>query len=222
MEPSFAPAHQPAQEARSCANALADYPEFRAPGGSRYLKKLLRQILPMALYRTWEIFTDHQARGNDCFLNVVQLAALAGRSLRTIQKNIASLQAKHLLVERVERKSLRNAEGRMVSRFVVVKDFTALYALAHDYHEWLTSEGMIPPQRICLSLLVQDAALMAKLRRFENYRRLLLYHGAIQSEHDEGQRLTDDVHVGEQYESLPLHASKEGSPSSYVKKNVVK
>ena len=56
------------------------YPEFTCSGGQRYLKKLLRQILPMALYRTWEIFADYQKRGNECYLGISQLAMLAGRS----------------------------------------------------------------------------------------------------------------------------------------------
>ncbi len=42
------------------------YPEFAGWNGERYVKKLLRQILPMALYRTWEIFAEHQAIGNAC------------------------------------------------------------------------------------------------------------------------------------------------------------
>src|SRR6185312_17502938 len=100
------------------------YPEFTCPGGERYLKKLLRQILPGALYRTWEIFTDHQAKGNECYLSIPQLATLAGRSLRTMQKNVASLQAKHLLVERAECKVFRKPDGGTTSRLVIVKDFS--------------------------------------------------------------------------------------------------
>ena len=152
------------------------YPEFAEGNGERYLKKLLRQILPTALYRTWEICADHQAKGNDCYLSIPQLAVLAGRSLRTMQKNIASFQTKQLLVERAERKIFWKADGRSCSRLVVIKDFATLYALAHEYHEWLQAEGTIPPERAFVPLLTQDAALVAKLRRFENYRRLLSNH----------------------------------------------
>src|SRR6266851_6913168 len=59
------------------------YPEFAGWSGERYLKKLLRQILPTALYRTWEIFADHQAQGGDCYLGVTRLAEIAGRTTRT-------------------------------------------------------------------------------------------------------------------------------------------
>src|SRR5581483_9912200 len=91
------------EEASSLPNKYC-YPEFAGWNGERYLKKLLRQILPMALYRTWEIFADHQAIGNECYLGVTRLAEIAGRTTRTMEKNLASLCAKHLLAERAERK----------------------------------------------------------------------------------------------------------------------
>jgi hypothetical protein len=149
------------------------YPEFAGWNGERYLKKLLRQILPMALYRTWEIFTDHQAVGNACYLSVPRLAEIAGRSTRTIEKNLASLCAKHLLVERAERKVFRSSAGIVTSRVVIIKDFAGLYALAHEYHEWLNAEEYIAPDREMLALLHESPNLVAKLRRFENYRKVL-------------------------------------------------
>lgn len=150
------------------------YPEFAGWHGERYLKKLLRQILPMALYRTWEIFTDHQAQGGDCYLGVTRLAEIAGRATRTMEKNLASLCAKQLLIERAERKVFRREEdGILQSRVVVVKDFRGLYALAHEYHEWTLADAYLAPDREVLSLLGQEPHLITKLRRFENYRRLL-------------------------------------------------
>src|SRR5258708_27416924 len=119
------------------------YPEFAGWSGERFLKKLLRQILPGALYRTWEIFADHQAQGNDCYLGVTHLAEIAGRNTRTMEKNLASLCAKHLLIERAERKLFRGADGRPHSRVVIVKDFGGLYAITHDYHEWVLDPAYI-------------------------------------------------------------------------------
>ncbi len=149
------------------------YPEFAGWSGERYLKKLLRQILPMALYRTWEIFIDHQPQGGECYLGVTRLADIAGRTTRTMEKNLATLCARHLLVERVERKLIRTADGTYHQRVVVVKDFAGLYALAHDYHEWTQNDAYVAPDRRVLSLVEQDAHLMARVRRFENYRRVL-------------------------------------------------
>jgi hypothetical protein len=150
------------------------YPEFAGWHGERYLKKLLRQILPMALYRTWEIFADHQAQGGDCYLGITRLAEIAGRAMRTMEKNLASLCAKQLLVERAERKIFRHMEdGTLQSRVVIVKDFRGLYALAHEYHEWTLADAHLAPDREVLCLLEQEPHLVTKLRRFENYRRLL-------------------------------------------------
>ncbi len=151
------------------------YPEFAGWSGERYLKKLLRQILPLSLYRTWEIFVDHQAQGNACYLGVIRLAEMAGRNTRTVEKNLASLCAKDLLVERAERKVFRGADGRLHSQVVVIKDFRGLYTLAHDYHEWLADPGYIAPDREMMTLVAQEPQLVARVRRFENYRRLL-YH----------------------------------------------
>lgn len=61
-----------------------------------------------------------------------------------MQKNLASLSAKHLLVERAARKIFGGQEGTPTSRMVVVKDFSALYALAHEYDAWLHMDGYIP------------------------------------------------------------------------------
>src|SRR5258707_998600 len=170
------------------------YPEFAGWNGERYLKKLLRQILPMALYRTWEIFADHQAQGNDCYLGVTRLAEIAGRATRTMEKNLASLCAKQLLVERAERKVFRRSDdGTLHSRVVVVKDFGGLYALAHEYHEWTQASVYIPPDREMISLVEQEPHLVAMVRRFENYRRLLstLLPGPAAQKREEDRWLTE-------------------------------
>ena len=170
------PSEQQTQHDPSGTAAACSYPEFDGPGGKQYLRKLLRQILPMALYRTWEICADHQAKGQDCYLSLPHLATLAGRSLRTMQKNLASLHARGLLVERAERKIIRRPDGSTASPMVVVKDFAALSALAHDYHLWLQADEMIPAQRCFVTVMAQNPVLVAKLRHFDNYRRLLSHH----------------------------------------------
>ncbi|HET8842498.1 MAG TPA: hypothetical protein VFN35_13600, partial [Ktedonobacteraceae bacterium] len=151
------------------------YPEFAGWRGERYLKKLLRQILPAALYRTWDIFADHQGQGQDCYLSLTHLAEIAGRHMRTMEKNLASLCAKQLLVERAKRKVFRGADGQVVSRVVIIKDFGGLYALAHDYHTWLSDPNYIMPDRETIALLAEFPQLVARVRRFENYRHLLAH-----------------------------------------------
>lgn len=149
------------------------YPEFAGWNGERYLKKLLRQILPMALYRTWEIFVDHQAIGNECYLGVTRLAEIAGRTTRTMEKNLASLCAKQLLAERAERKVFRSSTGVVKSKVVIVKDFAGLYDLAHEYHEWLNTDEYIAADREMITFMERSPSLIAKLRRFDNYRKVL-------------------------------------------------
>jgi hypothetical protein len=150
------------------------YPEFAGLRGERYLHKLLRQILPLALYRTWEIFTEHQAPDQPCYMGLMSLADMAQRAPRTLQKNLDTLCARGLLTQRAERRVIRTKEGKMVSRAVVVKDFRMLYELAHEYHEWLEDAWYVPAKRSMVELWQGDEKIVEKLRRFENYRRLLM------------------------------------------------
>ncbi|HEY1348069.1 MAG TPA: hypothetical protein VGF67_00415 [Ktedonobacteraceae bacterium] len=150
------------------------YPEFAGLRGERYLHKLLRQILPLALYRTWEIFTEHQAPDQPCYMGLMSLADLAQRAPRTLQKNLDTLCARGLLTQRAERQLIRTKDGRMVSRAVVVKDFQLLYKLAHEYHEWQGDERYVPAKRALVELWQEDEEIVAKVRRFENYRRVLM------------------------------------------------
>jgi hypothetical protein len=148
------------------------YPEFAGFVGEKHLKKILRRILPLALYRTWEILVDNQAYDNDCFMSVDNLADLAERAPKTIQANLAELAARKLLELRAERKVFVQNE-RIYSRPVVIKDFTGLYALAHEYDQWCQNPGYIEPDRAYAAMIKADPRLEAKLRRFNNYRRIL-------------------------------------------------
>lgn len=150
------------------------YPEFAGFAGERLLKSILHKILPMALYRTWEIFADHQAPGNDCFLSIGSVAEISERVERTIRLNLHELQARKLLVLRAEHKLLRQTDGSYKQKFVVIKDFAGLYALAHEYYFWTQSEGYIEPARDFVEVIGKDECLVGKLLRFNNYRRLIL------------------------------------------------
>jgi hypothetical protein len=75
----------------------------------------------------------------------------------------------------------------------VIKDFAGLYALAHEYHEWLQSDEYLPPDRDLMGLVEQESHLVAKLRRFDNYRRSF-YHrnpGPIAMAREEDRWFTD-------------------------------
>src|SRR5207244_2419076 len=67
-----------------------------------------------------------------------------------------------------------NQEGRLVTRPVTDKDFSGLYHAAHEYHLWRTSNEYLAPERENLPLILEDEALVKRLIRFENYRRLIV------------------------------------------------
>ncbi len=148
------------------------YPEFAGFSGEKLLKEILHLILPIALYRTWEIFADNQAYGNECYMSVARAAAKLGRAEKTIQANLSELAAKNLLELYTGRKMVMQGE-RACLRTVVIKDFTGLYALAREYDQWCQDPDYVEPIRAYAVTIKDDPRLEAKLRRFNNYRRIL-------------------------------------------------
>jgi len=178
------------------------YLEFAGFVGEDLLHKIVNAILPLALCRTWEIFEREHAYDNDCFLGLTKAAQYARRTQRTINRNIATLCARGLMVLRSEYKLFRNPDGSVRKKAVVVKDFAGLYALAHEYYLWQHSPDYIEPELEYVDLVKQDEHLVAKLRRFEDYRRIL-YH----------QRPGPEVQAKGHEEDLWFSAYKEGVPS---------
>src|SRR5260370_34047486 len=72
------------------------------------------------------------------------------------------------------RQPVLREDGTMRNEAVVVKDFSALYALAYEYHLWTQSPEYIPPEREYVDLICADHQLYHKLIRFDNYRRILV------------------------------------------------
>src|ERR1019366_6303685 len=149
------------------------FDEFAGFEGERRLKSVLRKILPIALYRTWEIFDLAQAPGNDCYLGLVKASEAAERVQKTIRQDLLEFEARTLLVIRPQEKLLRRPDGTYQRRRVIVKDFSGLYRLAHEYYCWTQSEDYIEPDRDFVDLIRLDEYLVKKLRRFNNYRRIL-------------------------------------------------
>jgi hypothetical protein len=111
--------------------------------------------------------------GNECFLSLSKVARDTGRTQRTVDRNIATLIRRGLLILRSAYKFFRRPDGSTYKKAVVIKDFSGLYALAHEYDEWLRSDEYLEASWEYLELIRQDPHLVAKLCRFENYRRLL-------------------------------------------------
>ena len=150
------------------------YPIFEGFSGERYLKSILRKILPLSLYATWDILVvDFQARGNDAYLSVSRLAEARERTERKIRLDLAELKARKLLCYRLTQKAFRQRDGSTKIKTVVVKDFDGLYDLAYEYHVWCESECHIDADRDLMDAVKQNDLLCRKLLRFDNYRRLL-------------------------------------------------
>jgi hypothetical protein len=152
------------------------YNEFAGFAGERLLKSIVRLILTRAHLHIWETFTERQAPGNDAYLSFASAAKALAREPRTVNAGVQGLQARKLLILRIEQKVLRQADGSYKRKYVVAKDFGGLYALAHDYWLWTQDEAYIEPSREFAELLQQledDEPLKKKLLRYENYRRII-------------------------------------------------
>jgi hypothetical protein len=150
------------------------YAEFGDLAGERRLKAILRKILPLALFETWQVLAcENQANGNDAFMSISKLAEARQRTERKIRLDLAELRARRLLTMRCERKAFLGADGRVRTRLVMVKDFEGLYDLAYEYLLWEESDCHIEPDREYAEAMRENEELVKKLRRFDNYRRIL-------------------------------------------------
>jgi hypothetical protein len=150
------------------------YDEFDGFAGERLLKSILRKVLPLALFETWQVLAEeNQARGNDAFLGITKLAEYRQRSDRKMRMDLDDLQGRQLLTIRHDWKIFRQADGSMKASPVSIKDFERLYDLAYEYYQWTQSDWYIPPDRDFADLIHENELLMKKLMRFDNYRRLL-------------------------------------------------
>lgn len=167
------------------------YPEFAGFAGEDLLHDIVGAVLPLSLLRTWEVFERKHAYDNDCFLSLGTVAKKARRSQRTVNRNIATFLARGLLVLRSEYKFFRRLDGSIYKKAVVVKDFSGLYALAHEYYEWQFSPDFLTPEYENLEHIQRDPRLLAKLCRFEDYRRLLEHHRDPFAQVQEDRRFTE-------------------------------
>src|SRR5207237_103726 len=67
------------------------HPEFAGNAGYTRLKRILRKILPLALFRTWEAIIEYQKDHNSAYVGVPSIAAATGRSERKIYMDLQEL-----------------------------------------------------------------------------------------------------------------------------------
>ena len=150
------------------------YPPFAGYSGERYLDSLLMQILPSALWRTWHYAVDFQAPGNLCYVGATRISQRVKPGVRKIEIDLHELETRGLMRRYATRLPVTREYGSLRNEAVIVKDFSALYALAYEYHLWTGSPEYIPPERAYTGLILADQRLYDKVIRFDNYRRLLV------------------------------------------------
>jgi hypothetical protein len=146
------------------------YAEFADYDGERYLDTIIQTILPYALWRTWHHSVEFQAPDSVCYVGTARLAARVKPGIRKLELDFQELQSRGLMRKYAARLPVKGSD-KLVA--VTVKDYGALYALAHEYHVWTLSDEYVPASRDTIDLVLQDPHLLAKLIRFDNYRRLI-------------------------------------------------
>lgn len=150
------------------------YEEFAGYSGERYLRSILSKAAPLALRRTWQVAVSFQAVGKECYVSVKKMLEEVGTGERKLYQDYDAMERRGWLSLRRVRMDFTTKEGKKVTRAVTIKDFRGLYAMAHDYHLWRNSGEYLAPIRANVPLILEDKALVKRLIRFENYRRLLV------------------------------------------------
>jgi hypothetical protein len=148
------------------------YPEFASYEGERYLNTLLQEILPYALWRTWHFAVDFQAPGKECYVGTARIAERVKPGIRKIEIDLQELAGRGLMNQYTRQVPILQKDGTFLPRMVSVKDFSALYAFAYEYHLWLNSPEYVPASREHEDFFRNNPQLMARLIKYDNYRRL--------------------------------------------------
>jgi hypothetical protein len=149
------------------------FPAFANFDGERRLETILRAIIKLSEWRTWQAAVSFQAPGMPCYVSLEKIAERSQRCLRQIQMDIASLQQRGLLVIRPGWIEVELADGTYAPRAVLVKDFTPLYRLADEYLRWIQCPAYIPADRQYAEIIKQNEELARHLEKFNDYRRIL-------------------------------------------------
>ncbi len=150
------------------------YAIFEGYVGEEYLKDLVREILPAALYRTWAIAVGFQAPTNACYVGASRIAEKAKRGIRQIQKDRREMELRELLSRYADWVQVKEKDGTWSRKVRIVNDFGGLYDLAYEYHLWKISAECVPAEWESADYIREDEELYEKLIRFDCYRRILV------------------------------------------------
>jgi len=150
------------------------YEIFEGYAGEEYLKDLVREILPAALYRTWAIAVGFQAPGNACYVGAGRIAEKAKRGMRQIQKDRREMELRELLRRYAGPVLVKEPDGTWSRKVRIINDFEGLYDLAYEYHLWKISAEYVEAEWEAAEYIREDEELYEKLIRFDCYRRILV------------------------------------------------
>ena len=151
------------------------YEIFDSFVGERYLYSLVLKFAPIACWRTWWAAVSYQVSGESCYVGVPCLAdGRVGVKERKVYLDLTALEARGWLRQQQVLRTFKTHDDRLVTRAVPDKDFEGFYDTAYAYHQWLEPAEYIAPERENIPLILADPALVKRLIKFENYRRLLV------------------------------------------------
>jgi hypothetical protein len=172
---------QPAQEQQNGTPSTLfnkyGYDEFIGFDGYNRLDRITQLVLTAANARTWRSADKFVAPGNDCYVGIYRLSDNIRPGVRKVEMDFKSLRDLDLVDIYPDYRLVKRADtGQVEMTACIVKDFRKLYTLAHEYYLWEISPEYIPPEWKYKELILANEALTAKLRRFDNYRRILECH----------------------------------------------
>jgi hypothetical protein len=200
------------------------YAIFEGYAGEEYLKDLVREILPAALYRTWAIAVGFQAPMNACYVGVSRIAEKAKRGVRQIQKDKRELELRELLNRYADWVQVKEKDGTWSRKVRIVNNFSGLYDLAYEYHEWQGSAEYVEADRDATDYIRGNADLFEKLIRFDCYRRILVCEkpGPKTELNDLHQAYKNRKHRNEQEREQSQNGYQEAKTNNYLPKQLSK
>jgi hypothetical protein len=211
--------------------------EFAGLAGERYLEAIVEKILPFALHRTWRDMVRYQIPGRECYVGAARVSREAAKvSERKLYLDLEELRNRGLLKTSYARRVFTQDDGSVRVETVAVKDFEALYDLAHEYHQWCQDDpGYLEPCRDNREFILADPQLTAKVMRFDDYRRILCCRkpgpkAKPKTQHlwytcqlgSDGQSVTTDAPTAEGAQPAAHHGTSDPKVNLYLQEQLIK
>lgn len=151
------------------------YPEFASFAGFDLLREIVRAIVPLALFRTWEAAVSFQPDKGLLYVGVERLAKVCKVSDRKIRMDVKEFEVRELLVRDWQWVYEPQKDGSTIEKYVRVWIFDRLYELAYEFYTLMQSTiyTTLPPCWDSKPGILADEKLVRYFRQFECYRRVI-------------------------------------------------